>query len=297
MLIPAAVLSVTLAGVFSETFQDWLLSDESGSTTIRNLGLVLAGLIALPLAIWRGLVAQRQASAAQQSLRNERYQKGAEMLGSQFLSVRLAGIYALQRLAGESPEDYHVQIMNVLCAFARNPTKDAEHEAMVRAKTGNPSIREDVQAGMQVIGKRTRREVALEQKVGTFSDLGHANLRMGLLIKANLINTQFWKADLSGTWLQGANLTNAHFYQANLENAALDEANLSSARFSGTDVAEIRPDADSRELDVRGLTQRQLDQARADPDNPPDIRGVLDAETGQPLAWRGGRGAPLKDES
>ena len=150
---------------------------------------------------------------------------------------------------------------------------------------------------MQVIGKRTRREVALEQKVGTFPDLGHANLRMGLLIKVNLINAQFWKADLSGTWLQGANLTNAHFYQANLENAALDEANLSSARFSGTDVAEIRPDADSRELNVRGLTQRQLDQARADPDNPPDIRGVVDAETGQLLVWTGGRGAPLKDES
>ena len=34
--------------------------------------------------------------------------------------------------------------------------------------------------------------------------------------------------------------------------------------------------------------QYQLDAARADPDNPPKLDGVLDAETGKPLVWRGG---------
>ena len=58
-----------------------------------------AGLIALPLALWRGHVAEQQANAAQQSLRNERYQKGAEMLGSEVLSVRLGGIYGLQQFS------------------------------------------------------------------------------------------------------------------------------------------------------------------------------------------------------
>ena len=75
---------------------DWLTQNESGSATIRNLVLGIATLIALPLGIWRSMVAERQADATQRqsqtasvSLLNERYQKGAEMLGSDVLSVRL----------------------------------------------------------------------------------------------------------------------------------------------------------------------------------------------------------------
>ena len=80
---------------------NWFSEGESNSGTIRNIGLVLAGLVALPLALWRSLVAQRQAEAAQrqaftaqEGLANDRYQKGAEMLGSDVLSVRIGGIYA-----------------------------------------------------------------------------------------------------------------------------------------------------------------------------------------------------------
>ena len=58
---------------------------------------------------------------AEQSLLNERYQRGAEMLGSDVLSVRLDGIYALDRLAAEQPASYHIQIMQLFCAFARRP--------------------------------------------------------------------------------------------------------------------------------------------------------------------------------
>ena len=36
-----------------------------------------------------------------------------------------------------------------------------------------------------------------------------------------------------------------------------------------------------------GLAQDQLDQACADPDNPPKLGGLCDAETGAPLEWRG----------
>ena len=41
-----------------------------------------------------------------------------------------------------------------------------------------------------------------------------------------------------------------------------------------------------------GLTQGQLDEARSDPNNPPFLEGVLDAETGEQLVWRG---KPLDD--
>ena len=131
-LIVAAGLALTLC------FWDWLHSgtpvDVSNSTTLRNVGLLLGGVLALVFAVWRSLVAerqsltaQRQADIAQQSLLNERYERGAEMLGSNVLAVRMGGIYALTRLAEDYPEQYSVQIMELFCAFARNPTESPEN--------------------------------------------------------------------------------------------------------------------------------------------------------------------------
>ena len=61
-------LGVSVAGlgagvVVTAVGPGWVSGGESGSTTIRNLGIVLAGQIALPLEIWRGRVANRQATA------------------------------------------------------------------------------------------------------------------------------------------------------------------------------------------------------------------------------------------
>ena len=110
--IAVLVLVVLVVAIcLSVRYWDWL-SGPSG-TTVRNIGLVIASVIAILLAFWRSRVAGRQADAAQRqsetaqgSLMNERYQKGAELLGSDVLSVRLGGIYALQRLANDYPEHY-----------------------------------------------------------------------------------------------------------------------------------------------------------------------------------------------
>ena len=165
VLAVGVVLLLIFGTAFWDAFRDWLIASESGSTTIRNLGLVAAGLIALPLALWRGHVAEQQANAAQQGLRNERYQKGAEMLGSDVLSVRLGGIYGLQRLAREHPEEYHVAVMQLFCAFVRNPTNDEAYVkelGRVTGKKDDPWIREDVQAVMTAIGKRDSNRIELE---------------------------------------------------------------------------------------------------------------------------------------
>lgn len=92
----------------------WLIGqEESGAVAIRNLVLAMAALVALPTALWRTLVAQKQAETAQrQSLtaqagvRTTRYYNGASMLGNKELTVRLGGIYALRQLAEEDPEEY-----------------------------------------------------------------------------------------------------------------------------------------------------------------------------------------------
>ena len=130
MIVAGGSIVVTVVAIaLLAMFWEWLSNGESGSTTIRNLALILAGLVALPLAMWRSIVADRQATTAQLSLLNERYQRAAEMLGNEVLSVRLAGVFALQRLATEHPDQYHVQVMGLFCAFVRLPTRDQNIES------------------------------------------------------------------------------------------------------------------------------------------------------------------------
>ena len=129
------VFGATMVCWYWEWFVMGTEGRETGSTTARNLGLVAGGVIAIWVAIWRGVVADRQAKASQDQVKasqdqaetmqrgqlNERYQRGAEMLGSAILHVRLGGVYALQRLAQEDPKQYRDQIVVLLSAFVNNP--------------------------------------------------------------------------------------------------------------------------------------------------------------------------------
>ena len=149
-----------------------LLSDgESVSATLRNIGLLFIATVALPFAIWRSVVAGRQADIAQRGLRNERYQKAVEMLGNDILTVRLGGIYALQSLAKEDPLQYHIQVMRIFCSFLRWPAQ-VSHTNEVKKENadvsnssrilGDDTVRADVEQVFRAIGSRSKQEVELE---------------------------------------------------------------------------------------------------------------------------------------
>ena len=105
--------------------------------------------------------------------------------------------------------------------------------------------------------------------------LSHADLSGAKLIYATMPHclcdgTKFADADL-----RGADLAGAFFFNSNLRNATLRGANLSGAEFYEEPQGAM------------GLTQRQLDEACADPETPPELFDVFDAETGERLEWRG----------
>ena len=267
-----AVLAVSV--VLTWLFWDWLRDGESGSSTIRNVGLIIGAVIAMVLAVWRSRVAGRQAATSERGLLNDRFQKGAEMLGSEVLSVRLGGVHTLHHLAMEHPQEYHVKIMYLFCAFARNPTKDDDIVTeRVLSGLSFPLLRADVQETIGSLQMLRNADNALEKRVGFIPHLYFANLR-----GASLKNADLRSANLIGADLSGAFLVNTH-----LGSALLIDANLSRADFSN-----------QGEKPVTGLTQEQLNQACADPDSPPRLKGVVDAGTGKPLVWRG---RPLKDSA
>ena len=302
VILIVLAIGVTLSWTYWEVLHS---EQDSVSTTVRNLGLLIGGVIAILLAVWRSIVAERQADTAQQSLMNERYQKGAEMIGNEVLSVRLGGIYALGRLAAEHPEEYHLQVMELFCEFVRHPTRNQRIEIPPEndQEQDDRTLRADVQNVMRVIGFRSPTGIALEQGSKEFklylrdanlSDLQvqspnlsgawltNANLSGAILPRADLSSSRLRQATLCGAEFRHADLSDAKFWGANLSGAILSNANLSGADLCGADAHSPvygKP--------VRGLTQAQLDEACADPKNQPKLDGVLDAETGEPLVWRG----------
>ena len=287
---------------------DWLAKDESGSATIRNIGLVIAGSLAIPLAIWRAVVADKQASSAQhqaaiaqQGLLNERYQKAAEMLGNESLFVRLGGVYALQALIEEYPEQYYVSCMRLLCAFVRNPPAD-EHLTPLSDREmtrwgGGIRLRGDVQAVMDLMRSRDDRLIALERKAGFQVDFRGADLRGSNLRNVNFTGIALSDVDLSGAYAVGANISHVLLSGARLYKTMLSSANLSGTHFMGADVSRTWFCSKSTfrgggfDSPAVGIDTLRFYRARARKGNPPILGGVvLDAESGTPLVWEPSKG-------
>ena len=308
---PITLVALTAAMVFAVVYWDWLQTDppdmESGSSTIRNLSLVIAALVALPLAIWRSLVSQRQADAAhrqaqtaQKNLLNERYQKGAEMIGSEILTIRLGGIYALDTLAKEHIQQYHIQITQLLCAFVRHSPLSSQSTSRSHDR-GLPTLADDVQATMLAIANRRQDQIKNETDALYRLNFENANLSGLALFNAKLSHADLAHATLESSRLAFADLSDANLWNANLSSALLWFANLSSARLAGSDLsgtqlmgANLSGTDFSSDGNVppTGLTQKQLDEAHADPSDPPQLEGLFDPGTGEPLEWRG---EPLND--
>ena len=220
------------------------------------------------------------------------------MLGSTALPTRMGGIYALERIAAEHPDEYHIQIMGLLCAFIRYAGIMALREVVDKAEEEEdelicfqvlPTCPLDVEAAALAIGNRNDRQLELDRKKDAEStrltrwpDLQHANLSGAMLTggnfsgvdlcKANLSGAKFTDTDLSGAKLSDANLSETVFVDANLTNADLFNANLSSAKLGG----------------ATGIKQATLIHAYIEEGaDPPILYGAHCTQSGNQLVWEG----------
>lgn len=193
----------------------------------------------------------------------ELYVKAIEQLGSDKLEVRLGGIYALERIARESPKD-HWPIMEVLTAYVReNAPSPPEELSQARKKRpwsrkreikmfGEPHsiLDHDIQAVLTVLGrtaivyaqKGEKRRLFLYATYLEGAYLERANLQEADLSKANLQGAKLFAANLQGAILLEANLQKAKLMGANFQKAYLLNANLQGAELQGANLqgAELR---------------------------------------------------------
>ncbi len=154
-VIATLIVLVVIASVVAQDFSvfSWAYWQEGDTSTsrsevFRNVGLFFVAVVALGFGIWRAWTAHRQAEAsqrqaeaaneqaraaneqariAQQGQFTERFSRAAEHLGSGQLPVRLGGIYALWRLFKDSPERDVISVIDILCAFVRDPPHEPDH--------------------------------------------------------------------------------------------------------------------------------------------------------------------------
>jgi hypothetical protein len=230
----------------------------------------------------------------------ERFTRAIDQLGNATLDVRLGGIYALERIAKDSPRD-HGPIVEVLTAFVREraPWPPAEKvpsltppgaQPVLIAPASPPKPSADIQAILTVLGRRVIDEKWPEPPRLDLSktDLRGADLRKTHLEGADLHQAHLERAGLGRAHLEKAYLREAHLKEADLTGAHLEGADLRRARLEGADLSEARLEgailsrahlelADLREARLEGafiggahleaaknLTKEQIDSAYTD---------------------------------
>jgi hypothetical protein len=212
------------------------------------------------------IAATKNADVAEQGQLTERFTKAIEQLGSDNISIRLGGIYALESIAeysqkGEWSERYHWTVMEVLSAFVREkpPLKKDLEDKKAEGEQQPQKLRTDIQAALTVIGRRKTEKDPENQRLDLINvdiagaDLREANLQGANLIEANLQRANLIEANLQEANLWGAKLQNSFLWEANLQGADFLEAKLQEAELRGADLK-----------DAKNLTSTQIESANVD---------------------------------
>ena len=318
-LVCVGIAAMVVGGFYWCTIWEWMRSGgapdsaETNGQTLRNLSLSVAVAVGLLFAYWRNRTADKQtATAIEQSAtaieqkrisergqQNERYQKGADMLGSETFATRMGGILSLERLAKERSDEFHLQVMDLLASFARLPTKDESLEKSAsEGDDDRKTARDDVVEAVKAIGRRNEQQIEIDRgrKYNSRINLSDVSLIKANLKEANLSGVVFegaklnganlFKADLSGVMafkvelkkailsyvnlfdisLVGAKLNGADFSWANLTGAEINGADIDGAIFGQTNLSQVECSQ------AKNLTQEQLDGACQHPDfGPPTL--------------------------
>ena len=213
----------------------------------------IVGLTVLVGAIlgFQQLTEDRQQAAATRQLTlqgqaSERFTSAIQQLGSDRREVQLGGIYGLEQIAQQAP-DNRLAVTEVLVAYLRRRAPQ-----LTRSPRGTGGLASDAQAALTVLGRR--QTLPSDPRL----DLVVLDLRY-----ARLVGADFRGADFDASWLNNADLRNV-----DLRNARLG-ADLREADFRGSDLRGARlvgaslDLADLRGADLRGASLHGADLSDA----------------------------------
>lgn len=284
LLLVSVIILVLIIAV--PQFREWL----SMATGIPALAQIFGGVffsLIIAYFTWRTVrSSERNVELSREGQVTERFTKAIEQLGDTTnLAKRLGGIYALERIARDSPRDYWT-IMEVLTAYVRENAPRKEGQGQLQP--AHPAA--DIHAILTVLGRRALRYGEGEENR---LDLQKTDLR-----GANLVGAQ-----LEGVIFKDAQLQEANFRRAQLQRAILSDAQLQGAIFKGAELqganfvgAQLQG-AYLWEIDLSGVDLRGAELEGACVSKAQLQRAVIDTKTQLRIQRPGYLNSPPENES
>ncbi len=251
-----------------------IMGIDIGDDAFRNASLSIGGSITLSIALLgviltviRNILTRQQNKIDEERLVTEQISRAVDQIGADKqtadgkilgpnIEVRLGGLYSLQRIMKNSPEDVET-IARIFYAYVRENLKrkqTGQPKQKVESKRKTYKLPEDIEAARSIINKFDKtifpdsqlnfsradfREYWLigadfRRAILEYADFSNADLTNANLSHANLLG-----ADLSGVDFTNANLSGAELMETDLSGAALMETDLSGANLSNLDLSEI----------------------------------------------------------
>lgn len=227
------------------------LEDDTRKTFAQIIGgIVLLGGLIFTYNTYRIQTEQTRLQVKQQEINQEgqftdRFTKAVDQLGDEKLEIRLGGLYALERIAKDSPKDYWT-VIEILSAYIRenakkkesverNENKNSANDKVDKAEK-NTKVTTDTQAALTIIGRRKSEQDPKADRI----DLSGTDLSGAVLMHADLSGADLSEADLLDANLIGADLSGAILWRADLSRAVLSGVNLSNANLLGADLGEVK---------------------------------------------------------
>ena len=302
VLVPLALAAFVLAVA---VVPEWWVGRTSGLSPVERITAV-AGVRQIVVFLGGGFLAvvgvyythkrsmsERDTNQLQQdSNYTDRYTAAVTQLGSENQTIRLGGVYALERVARDSSGD-RATVEDLLAAFIRadGPGAKEQSEAPSTQLTrGHWSAPLDVAAAVTVLARRQggearpldlqgaqlgaltldKKTTSLDRWILVKANLSNAflagiSMQETLLFCADLTHANLWEVDLTGAILFSARLDHAHLQKADMTDARLENAHLTCA-----DLTEVNlSDADLEHARLNGAiltgatgwTSRQLELA------------------------------------
>ncbi len=212
-LLPTSTDTVTITkGPDSSVISTTKTSVEHGWLDVFSLYIKIVGGFAV---LFAGYIGWKRIEVSQEGQITERFTRAIDQLGAAHsdgrknLEVRLGAIYALERIAKDSPKD-HWSIMEVLTAYVRensqwNPDTKNPNEDL-------PTPGHDIQAIINVIGRRNTKNdrerldlsfTNLKNIIISNGNFNHCNLTNSYLTNTRTNDSYFNHADFSHSILNG----------------------------------------------------------------------------------------------
>jgi len=237
---------------------------------LRNMILLVGGIVGLAIAAKRARAADNQAQAAheqaeQQSRQvenvsrqigvseqghiTERFTRAIEQLDSDKLFLRLSAIAALERIGRDSKDstDDVLAVLKLLSGFVRENSPIGKTDDIKAAASLTPL---DIMESILALSRLARQYKPFLKENGLYIQMWNTQLSGTPPLTdayfgrfnfsgASLLNRQFFKSDCHDAKFKQANLDHAVFGNLSLEGADFSSAKLDNAIFDEVDMKNV----------------------------------------------------------